>query len=198
MHCIACAGFHGYSGFGLDKPVTLRLFFGLEIPESVKQRLLSIQRPIIGARWQRADQLHLTLAFLGNLEAHQLPGVRQAARNLPVNPFDLTVSGIGCFGDPDHPKSLWAGVQPVEELTELHEALNLRLAACGLGQEKRTFRPHITLSRFKKEPGSVREVLRAHQEVHAGTFSVNRIALFQSIPSSQGSVYSVLDRFPFH
>lgn len=180
----------------MDKPVKLRLFFGLEIPESVKQRLLSIQQPIIGARWQSADQLHLTLMFLGNLEAQQLPDVRESARNLPVKPFDLTVSGIGCFGHPDHPKNLWAGVQPVEELAELHDALNQRLALCGFGQEKRTFRPHITLSRFKKQPGSVRELLWEHQEVHAGTFSVNRLALFQSIQGSRGSTYRVLARFP--
>lgn len=180
----------------MDKPATLRLFFGLELPESVRQRLLSVQRPIVGARWQSADQLHLTVAFLGSVEAQLLPDVREAARNLPVKPFDLTVSGIGCFGDPDHPKNLWADVQPVEELTELHDVLNQRLAACGLGQEKRTFRPHITLSRFRKESGSVRELLREHQKAHAGTFLVDRITLFQSIQGSRGSTYRALAHFP--
>lgn len=180
----------------MDKTAKLRLFFGLELPGPVKQRLLSIQQPVAGARWQREDQLHLTLAFLGDVEAQQLPDIREAARNLAVEPFDLTVSGVGCFGHPDHPKNLWAGVQPMEKLAELHDALNQRLASCGFVQEKRTFRPHITLSRFKKESGSVRELLREYQSVHAGTFSVDRLALFESVRGEQGSVYRIIESFP--
>ncbi len=180
----------------MNKPAKLRLFFGLEIPEPVKQRLLSIQQPVAGARWQRADQLHLTLAFLGSAEAQQLPDICDAARKLAVEPFDLTVSGVGCFGHPDHPKNLWAGVRPLEELAGLHDALNQRLESCGFGQEKRTFRPHITLSRFRKEAGSVRELLGKRQAFHAGTLSVNSLALFESVRGEQGSVYQIIERFP--
>lgn len=180
----------------MDKAAKLRLFFGLELPDAIKQRLLTIQQPVAGARWQRVDQLHLTLAFLGSVEAQRLPDICDAARNLAVEPFDLAVTGVGCFGHPDRPKNLWAGVQPVEELAGLHDELLQRLAACGFGQEKRTFRPHITLSRFRKEPGSVRELLREHQAVHAGTFSVNQVALFESVCGEQGSVYQIIERFP--
>ena len=179
----------------MDKPAKLRLFFGLELPDPVKQRLLTVQQPVAGARWQRADQLHLTLAFLGNVEAQRLPDVRDAARNLPVEPFDLTVTGIGCFGHPDRPKNLWAGVQPVDELTGLQSTLSQRLALSGLAQERRAFRPHITLARFRREPGSVRELLQKHQGVHAGTFWVARFALFESVLDEQGSVYQIIERF---
>lgn len=180
----------------LDRAETLRLFFGLEIPESVKQQLLLIQRPLAGARWQRADQLHLTLVFLGSVEAQQLPGIRDAARNLPIKPFDLAVSGIDCFGEPDHPRNLWARVQPVEELADLHDALIQRLASCGFGQVRRTFRPHITLARFKKGPGSVADLLAAHERQPTGTFLVDRLALFKSVQSEHGSVYHIIERYP--
>lgn len=180
----------------LDRAETLRLFFGLEIPESVKQQLLLIQRPVAGARWQRADQLHLTLAFLGSVEAQQLPGVRDAARNLPVKPFDLAVSGIGCFGEPDHPRNLWAGVQPVEELAELHDVLNQRLASYGFGQVRRTFRPHITLARFKKDAGSVVDLIETQESRPTGRFLVDRFALFKSVQGEHGSVYHIIERYP--
>ncbi|WP_227538094.1 RNA 2',3'-cyclic phosphodiesterase [Marinobacter vulgaris] len=180
----------------MNKTAKLRLFFGLEIPESIKQRLLSIQQPVAGARWQHADQLHLTLAFLGSVEAQQLSDICQAARNLPVKPFDLTVAGVGCFGHPDCPKNLWAGVQPVAELARLHGALNQRLAASGFGPEKRSFKPHITLARFKKAPGSVADLLRDPDTLVAGSFTVNRIALFESTQGRYGSVYRVLEWFP--
>ncbi|MBL3558927.1 MULTISPECIES: RNA 2',3'-cyclic phosphodiesterase [Marinobacter] len=182
----------------MDKPERLRLFFGLEIPDPVKQRLLTVQQPVTGARWQRADQLHLTLAFLGSVEAHRLPDVRDAARNLPVEPFDLTVTGIGCFGHPDRPKNLWAGVQPVDKLAGLQRALSHRLIFAGFAQERRAFRPHITLARFnRKQAGSVGEALRMHREIQAGTFLVESVALFRSIQKAHGSAYTVLDRFLF-
>lgn len=180
----------------LDKTAKLRLFFGLEIPESVKQRLISVQQPVAGARWQRAEQLHLTLAFLGNVEAQWLPAICDAAVNLPVKPFDVAVRGIGCFGNPDHPKNLWAGLQPVKELAELHRSLNQRLASYGFGQEKRTFRPHITLSRFKRQSGSVTGLLKNSDELVIDTFSVDNLALFESVPGEHGSVYHIIERFP--
>ena len=179
----------------MDKSAKHRLFFGLEIPALVKQRLLSAQQPIAGARWQRTDQLHLTLAFLGNVQEQQLPDICEAARNLPVKPFPLTVSGLGCFGDPDHPRNLWAGVHPVDELAGLHRALIQRLASLGFGQEKRAFRPHITLSRFGKEAGSVRQLLQKQQPFDAGTVLVDRFALFDSVTREQGSFYQIIDRF---
>lgn len=182
----------------MDKAGRLRLFFGLEIPDPVKHRLLAIQQPVAGARWQRSDQLHLTLAFLGSVEEKRLPAIADSARNLPVKPFDLTVAGVGCFGDPDHPKNLWAGVQPVTELAGLQVALNERLALAGFPQEQRRFRPHITLARFnRKQAGSVSEVLRIHREIQAGSFLVDSVALFRSIQGAHGSVYEVLDRFIF-
>lgn len=181
----------------LDKTAKLRLFFGLELPDAIKQRLLTIQQPVAGARWQRADQLHLTLAFLGSVEVQQLANVRDAARNLPVKPFDLAVTGIGCFGDPDRPRNLWAGVQPAGELAELHDALVQRLAWLGFRQEKRRFRPHITLSRFRKGAGSVSDLLRVHKSLVSETFLVDGLALFESIQEKQGSVYRIVERFPF-
>lgn len=179
----------------MDKTARLRLFFGLELPDAIKQRLLTVQQPIAGARWQRADQLHLTLVFLGSVDNDQLPQVCNAARNLPMERFDASVSGIDCFGRPENPKNLWAGVHPAERLTELHEALNQRLSLYGFGQEKRRFRPHITLSRFRKEAGSVQKLLQAHKDFRAGTFRVDRITLYQSTQGADGSVYTVLDRF---
>lgn len=179
----------------MDKPQTHRLFFGLEIPEPIKQRLLSIQRPVTGARWQCAEQLHLTLLFLGNVNADQLADVRNAARNLPMERFDASVAGIDCFGRPERPMNLWAGVQPVDRLTALHEVLNQRLALYGLGEEQRRFRPHITLARFRREAGSVLDLLDIHKNFHAGAFPVERFALYQSAQGSNGSVYTVLDRF---
>ncbi len=180
----------------MDKAAKLRLFLGLELPDPVKQRLLAVRQPVAGARWQRADQLHLTLAFLGSVEEQLLPDVRTAARSLPVKPFDLAVTGLGCFGHPDRPRNLWAGVQPVEQLAELQDALNERLILSGFTREKRTFRPHITLARFRNNAGSVAHLLKDGERSLAGSFLVHRITLFESLLGESGSVYHVVERFP--
>jgi 2'-5' RNA ligase len=180
----------------MDKPLKHRLFFGLELPESVKQRLLDIQQPVAGARWQRADQLHLTLVFLGSVAAQHLPMLREAVRNLPVLPFDLAISGVGCFGRPDRPKNLWAGIRPVEKLAELQAELNQRLASGGFACEKRRFSPHITISRFKGEAGSVAGLLQDYNELQIGPFQVDHFALFESVQGERGSVYHVVETYP--
>lgn len=179
----------------MNKAVERRLFFGLELPELLKSRLLSIQQPLEGARWQRSEQLHLTLMFLGSVQEFQLSAVLFAAQKLPVEPFNLSVSGLGCFGEPEHPAFLWAGIEPSEPLNELQRMLCQRLVSCGFEEEARRFQPHITLARFSQPSGSVRSVLASCRDYSAGTIPVNFFSLFQSDQTPEGSVYTVLERF---
>lgn len=173
-----------------------RLFFGLEIPPNTAQALLQVESPIDGARWQRAEQLHLTLAFLGEVPAEQVALAKQIARNLRTGPFTLQVKGLGCFGNPEKPEALWAGVEQEALVARLHEQLATSLAERGFTIKNRPFKPHITLSRFKRgESGSVEALLKAHQSTMFGTLPVTCFALFESTPSPQGSVYTVLERF---
>ena len=68
-----------------------RLFFALEMPESVREKLLRIKAPVAGARWQSDAQLHLTLLFLGNVPPETVPDISLALRELSLPPFDLHV-----------------------------------------------------------------------------------------------------------
>lgn len=179
----------------MTQQVKRRLFFGLEVPDAVKARLLSIQCPLQGARWHQPEQLHLTLVFLGGVDEDQLEAVRSAAQNLPVKPFSVKLSGIGCFGQPDRPRYLWAGVEPSEALVALQEALSQRLAVLGFKKEERLFIPHVTLARFNQRAGTIQSLLAANGDVSAGALPVTFISLFQSSQGPSGSVYTVLNRF---
>ncbi|MFN2362095.1 MAG: RNA 2',3'-cyclic phosphodiesterase, partial [Marinobacter sp.] len=97
---------------------------------------------------------------------------------------------------PDRPKNLWAGVRPVEKLEELQAGLNQRLASVGFAQEKRSFHPHVTLSRFKKEAGSVAGLLQDYSELLIGPFQVDCFALFESAHGECGSIYQVVETYP--
>ncbi|HET8850228.1 MAG TPA: RNA 2',3'-cyclic phosphodiesterase [Marinobacter sp.] len=173
-----------------------RLFLGLEIPPDVAQALLKAECSVEGARWQRSEQLHLTLVFLGEVPAERVEQAAATARLVQTAPFDLTVQGLGCFGDPAHPKALWAGVAPEAPVISLHRELADPLVEEGFTIENRSFRPHITLSRFKRgQAASVADLLRVEQSTFFGTIPINAFALFESAPGPQGSIYTVLERF---
>lgn len=173
-----------------------RLFFGVEIPPAIKSSLLGVQAPVAGAKWQSAEQLHLTLLFLGAVDDEQAPAIRAAARQVWHVPFWLAVSGLGCFGQPERPRNLWAAVSPPEPLAALHEALNHRIRSPALDAERRGFRPHITLARFKRQAGSVADLLADHGDAAFGHFPVDEFCLFESTQGRSGSVYTILERFP--
>jgi 2'-5' RNA ligase len=173
-----------------------RLFFGLEIPSQIKDRLLEARSAVSGAKWQSAEQLHITLLFLGSVEEPHLEAVANAAREIQFEPFELSVAGLGCFGQPRRPRNLWAGVQPRAPVEVLNQALGRRMECLGFDAERRAFRPHVTLARFKRQPGSVEGLLGEHGESEFGQFAVTEFVLFSSKQGPTGSVYTVLERFP--
>lgn len=173
-----------------------RLFFGLEIPAHIKARLLKARAEVPGARWQSAEQMHITLLFLGGVEQERLPAVCEAARHIPLAPFELSVTGLGCFGQPCAPRNLWAGVQPAAPVAHLHGEIKSRMEGLGFTGEDRAFRPHITLSRFRRQPGSVEGLLAEYEGMGFGAFHVDQFVLFKSEPGAGGSVYTVVERFP--
>ncbi len=173
-----------------------RLFFGLEIDPTIKDRLLAIRSPVAGARWQTAAQLHLTLAFVGGVSEAQVDAVHRAGEAVSMAPFRIAVQGIGAFGKPERPRNLWAGVTPEQPVATLHRLLFEALAREGFEREDRRFRPHITLSRFRQPAGSVTHLLAQYGQAAFGEMVVSRFALFQSTPDHQGSRYTAVARFP--
>lgn len=175
-----------------------RLFLGLELPEPAKDRLLDWKADIAGARWQRREQLHLTLCFLGQLTPDRVPVVFRAMADLEGSAFELTPVSVGCFGPSQRPRTLWAGVDPEVPVKALHQEVTGRIRDAGLPVEVRPFTPHITLARFGRQAGGRADAfLLDHREVTAPGFLVDRVTLFLSQTGDSGSHYQVLAHFPF-
>lgn len=173
-----------------------RVFFGLEIPAEIKQRLLQVRAEVAGAKWQSTERMHLTVLFLGNLEEEPLLAVHEVARDIALAAFELNIAGLGCFGQPHAPDYLWACIQPEAPVVNLHNAIKSQVESLGLHTERRAYRPHLTLARFNREPGSVAHVLSEYREAKFGSFQVSEFVLFETQPSAAGSVYRVLERYP--
>lgn len=173
-----------------------RVFFGVEIPSEVKKRLLKLKSPVNGARWQSRNQLHMTLVFIGSVNDEDLATLSYAASLVSAPAFEVEVTGLGAFGRPEHPRNLWAGVSPATPVVELYRQLSTGVAAVGFETEHRGFKPHITVARFRKQAGSIVNLLEDHKEERFGVLPVTEFVLFESTPGAGGSVYTVIQRFP--
>jgi 2'-5' RNA ligase len=181
----------------------VRLFFSLPIPGEVKQRL----RPALeeaheasggGVGFTKIDQLHFTLAFLG-----EQPGADEALaagvslREVPA--FELVLSGVGAFPSTMRPRVLWIGVTGGgAELVAAAEKLRTALEHRGFKLEERKFRPHLTLGRVR--PQGERGAKQALAVVPPGELArwmASEACLMQSVLGKGGATHTVLRTFPF-
>jgi len=182
----------------------MRAFLSIIIPDEIKIQLTAaIKRfaPIaVDVKWSNKDQLHITLAYLGEISPAILPHVTAAANRvcavLPT--FTCRAYGLGFFGTKRNPKTLWAGVDPSSELETLYEGLWKELKKFGFENDESDFRPHITLGRCKESARNhpVIEAMNEDTEINFGEWNVNRITLLESRLSPRGPVYHTLDHIP--
>jgi len=160
----------------------IRLFVGLSLPERDRRALSRLQCGLKNARWVAADNLHVTLRFIGTVDESQAEDYATALDDVLAQPFDLRVKGVGTFGRPPH--NLWAGVadQPAGVLAHLQARVESVLVRAGLPPEGQKFSPHVTLARLKKSthPGPVADFLTAHEALQQPSFKVSGFTLFES------------------
>jgi 2'-5' RNA ligase len=182
----------------------LRTFIAVELPDDVRARLLALQELLARAggdvKWVEEENLHVTLLFLGEVDERDLPAVCTAVGKAcaAVPAFPLSVEGVGSFGKPQRPRTLWAGVgEGHEELVALHAAIEGPLLALGCyRREERKFTPHVTLGRVRGDAGVERlSAERQKQEKFvAGDFECDEVVVMSSELRSEGPVYAVLSR----
>lgn len=168
----------------------VRLFVGLDIPETVVYDLAPARGGVEGAHWQRDNQLHLTLAFIGDVPGRVGREIEDALSRIRFEPFQLSLSGVGLFGKPKHPKALWAGVENRKPLLHLHEKVTAALDRIDVETERRKFKPHVTLARFRRgAQARVGDWLTNNEILHTSSAEVDRFVLFSSERTSEGSYY---------
>ena len=172
-----------------------RLFVGLDLPGSVKDRLLSLQAGVPGARWQDREQFHLTLRFIGDAEEPDLLDLVNGLGTLDMPSFTLRLSGTGQFGD-KRPHVIWAGVDENSELRRLAAKVEQVVQRVGFAAETRKFYPHVTLARLKNP--STERVFRYvadHSLFRSDAFDVSEFHLYESHLGSAGAIYQIAASF---
>jgi 2'-5' RNA ligase len=169
----------------------MRLFTALALPDVVAQSLIVLQTGVPGARWQKREQMHLTLRFIGEVDGREAAAIDDALASISAPAFTVELKSVGSFGG-KIPRDLWAGVKASEALGHLQRKIESALQRIGLEPEGRKFTPHVTLARLKGTPnGAVADYLIDHALYASAPFPVESFALYSSKLTSDGSIYRV-------
>ncbi len=190
----------------------MRLFFAISLAQPVLDAVVITQTALRaiagdkGIRWSTADQLHVTLKFLGETAEEDLDLALEAAREASslMAPFTLAIANVSAFPHAKRPQVLWIGASVgVPELTRLAEYLDKSLGTRGFTCEKKRFRPHVTVARVKNLDGETAAGMaldiylnNAEKADKQGVFRVEEFVLMRSDPYPSGSRYTVLEVFP--
>lgn len=183
-----------------DRPDTnlIRTFICVEIPSSIKERIDSLQKILrqIDAQvsWTKPSNIHLTLKFLGGVEPSRIHRIAKAIERAAssIVPFEIEVSGAGCFPSPRSPRVLWIGLpQASEQLKQLYANIEDELAGEGFARENRKFSPHLTIGRPRDPKNSARV---AEALIAAGfapeSFEATEVIVMGSQLNPTGSIYT--------
>lgn len=174
----------------------LRLFTAVVVPRPQLEWLdaaVADLKTLPGARWTAVENQHVTLNFLGWIEAGLFGEVTAAVDEVARAhaPAEASLTALGAFPKPRRARVLWVGLaDPAALLPALTHDLGDRLRGVGYQPEDRGYTAHLTLARFKT-PRSLDGVLRELPSP-PGPFAVDRITLFRSRLSPSGARYEVV------
>ncbi len=182
----------------------LRTFIGVDLGKTIRERISALQETLARAgtevKWVEAGNLHVTLLFLGEVDAREVPAVCRVVAEVTARhaPFPLSVETAGCFPNPRRPRVLWVGVgEGTQPLCALHDELEPPLMDLGCyRREDRQYTPHITLGRVKSErpTDTLAAALARQAGWKGGEVSVRELLVLSSELTPKGPVYTVLSR----
>jgi RNA 2',3'-cyclic 3'-phosphodiesterase len=190
----------------------VRSFIAIELPEEIRRELHAIEMKIQAqagdsarktVRWVAANNMHLTLKFLGEVSAANLQiltqAIKEATGRYPA--FEFTVNGLGAFPNTRRPRVVWVGVEAPPDLLAIQKAIEAETRRLGYPSEERPFSPHLTLGRTAQNarPEEIARLAHALSEMKiglVGRVQAEEVILFRSDLRPTGAVYTPLNHFP--
>ena len=187
----------------------IRAFVAIDLSDEAKRALTALiqslrGRRIDGLRLVRPEGIHLTLKFLGNIDASRVPRIANALAAVSARhtPFRLTLAAPGFFPNADRARVLWIGVGgDLSPLRQLQRDVDETLATLGFAAEKRPFNPHLTIARMRDSAARAdrrraADAIAAYPLPHGVAISANAASLMQSELRPGGAVYTRIAHAP--
>ena len=179
----------------------MRAFIALRLPGNILSSINKIQEDLkrfgFPVRWVRPENIHITLKFFGSISESEAENIGTEMGYCAgcFSPMTLSAKGIGVFPSVARPRVIWTGLSgQMPMLLSLQDALEKRLEKSGFKKEKRLFKGHLTIGRFKDMVNSEKliEAIRKHNDFDTDVFDAGEIILFKSDLLPAGPVYTEL------
>ncbi len=181
----------------------MRLFVALEMSPEVRESIAALIRELKPLdeswKWTRAENLHVTLKFLGEVPESRIDRVVAVLRTISFSEsLVLHFRELGFFPNERRPRVLWTGVHAPAALSTLAANIEETLGSIGVPREERAYTPHLTLARSKEGRVSrgLRDAFAAAAGNDFGTIAASAFHLIRSELKSSGAEYTTLASFP--
>lgn len=190
--------------------ISLRAFIAIQVPQEIKTQIMSqtveLRRQAgRSVRWGSAENIHVTLKFLGDVSLKQVDLLSQMLNNLAQTypPFDVVADGLGIFPNLRRPRVIWVGLHEANsQLTKLQQSVEAAAAQLGHAPENKSFSPHLTIGRVR-EPLPAQELLALQDAFKGATvqlkesFTIRSVDLMRSELKPAGPLYTCLSTAVF-
>ena len=160
----------------------MRLFIAINLSEEIKDELCFVQNSLfdrgVRGNYTSVENMHLTLAFIG--EYPDAEPVLDALSTVSFSPFEITLDGVGCFGD-----LWWAGIKESAPLSSVVRRVRRALAENEIPFDRKRFSPHVTL--LRKASGKMPGI-----QIHPVSMNVCTVSLMRSDRGRNGMIYTEL------
>ena len=186
--------------------MAIRSFLAFELPVDIKRIIMAVSEDVrelsLNVRWVNVINIHLTIVFMGNVQEEQIKPIQDIINQVcqGYGPFSIGIKGLGLFGGRHNPRVLWIGLDgAIDRMGCFRDDLQKKLRRFGIKEEKRRFRPHLTLGRFRKGAkagGRLNDLLSKYHDLTSPECMIEELVLFKSDLKPGGAVYSKLKQWP--
>ncbi len=178
----------------------MRAFIAIDIPESIKEKILEISKELSsqGITLVKKEAFHINLYFLGEISEENAGEIGKNLKLIKASPFQASISGLDCF-TPQKIRVIFAKVvEGKDELVSVYNQISEFLIKKGFKSEK-DFTPHVTLARIRsiRDKEKLISLIKKNSQNNFGSFTVNSIKLKSSVLSRDGPIYKDLYEFNF-
>ena len=173
---------------------TWRLFIALpiEVSPPLLAQLKTLAKLGRSVRPIRAEQAHLTLKFLGEVDIDRISFIKTALNDIGArtSSFAWSIQGLGAFPHGTRPRVVWAGVKPQEPIIALANEIDQRLGPLGFPRESRPYHPHVTLARVQgRPPEELLQILHSQGAKDYSRQQATSLVLYRSLLKSSGAAH---------
>ncbi len=184
----------------------VRTFIAVELEQPQRAALGKVQETLKReragryVRWVAPEGIHLTLKFLGGVDASRMAELQaaltDACRGIP--PFELKISGIGAFPNTRRPRVVWVGLEGDTAIAaQLAGRIEAECSKLAFPREERPFSPHLTIGRIKRDVSAsdqqfVGEMVAQAQVGELGEIKARQVSIMKSDLRPTGSIYTRL------